>query len=208
MLESERRAVVANLSDLAALTPGRTGNLSARDGDRFAVTPTGVPYADVTAEDVPVVSVDGEQVAGEAAPSSETPMHAGIYRAMDVGAVAHTHSPWATTLAVLGESLPPVHYMLALAGGEVPVADYATYGTEDLAANAVAALTGAEASACLLSHHGVVATGATAADAVETAGAVESVAQLYCRARTLGDPEPLPEAEIEAVVEKFEAYGQ
>jgi len=208
MLEPERRAVVEHLPDLASLTPGRTGNLSARDGDRFAVTPTGVPYADVTAADVPVVSVAGEQVAGETAPSSETPMHAGIYRAMDAGAIAHTHSPWATTLSVLGESVPPVHYMLALAGGEVPVAGYATYGTEELAANAVAALTEADASACLLSHHGVVATGATVADAVETALAVESVARLYCQARTVGEPEPLPEAEIEAVVEKFEDHGQ
>ncbi|WP_246987969.1 class II aldolase/adducin family protein [Halorientalis marina] len=208
MLDGERRAVVENLPDLAALTPGRTGNLSARDGDRFAITPTGVPYADVTAEDVPVLTLDGEQVAGRPAPSSETPMHGGIYRAMDVGAVAHTHSPWATTLSVLGESLPPVHYMLALAGGEVPVADYATYGTEELAANAVAALTEADASACLLAHHGVVATGASLADAVETALAVESVARLYCQARTLGDPEPLPEDEIEAVADKFDEYGQ
>jgi L-fuculose-phosphate aldolase len=208
MLEPQRQAVVDHLPDLAALTPGRTGNLSARDGEHFVITPTGVPYADVAPADVPVLALDGEQVASEAAPSSETPMHGGIYRALGVGAIAHTHSPWATTLAVLGESLPPVHYMLALAGGEVPVAGYETYGTEALAEEAVAALTAADATACLLSHHGVVATGDTAADAVETALAVESVAGLYCQARTLGEPEPLPQDEIDAVAAKFERYGQ
>jgi L-fuculose-phosphate aldolase len=208
MLESARAAVVEHLPELATLTPGRTGNLSVREGEHFAITPTGVPYADVSATDVPVLTLDGEQAAGEAAPSSETPMHGGIYRAMDVGAIAHTHSPWATTLAVLGESLPPVHYMLALAGGEVPVGQYATYGTEALAANAVDALTVADASACLLAHHGVVATGPDAAAAVETALAVESVARLYCQARTVGEPEPLPENEIAAVAAKFEGYGQ
>jgi L-fuculose-phosphate aldolase len=90
----------------------------------------------------------------------------------------------------------------------VPVGQYATYGTEALAANAVDALTVADASACLLAHHGVVATGPDAAAAVETALAVESVARLYCQARTVGEPEPLPEDEIAAVAAKFEGYGQ
>ncbi|MEF8888094.1 MAG: class II aldolase/adducin family protein [Haloarculaceae archaeon] len=208
MLDTERKAVAAELGRLAALTPGRTGNLSVRRGGRFAVTPSGVPYSEVEPGDVPVVDLEGEVLAGALDPSSETPMHRAIYDRFEAGAVAHTHSPWATTLAVLGEPVRPVHYMLALAGGEVPVADYATYGTEALAANAVDAMAESDSRACLLANHGLVATGPDAATAVETAEAVEAVAQLDCRARALGGADPLPEAELDRVAERFAAYGQ
>ena len=208
MLDAERRAVADELDRLAALTPGRTGNLSVRRGDRFAVTPSGVPYDEVGPGDVPVVTLEGEVVAGALEPSSETPMHRAIYDRLDVGAVAHTHSPWATTLAVLGKPVRPVHYMLALAGGEVPVADYATYGTEALAANAVDAMAGADSRACLLANHGLVATGPDAAGAVEAAEAVEAVAGLDCRARALGGGKVLPEEELDRVAQRFATYGQ
>lgn len=208
-LERERRAVVEMLPALAGLTPGRTGNLSVRRGERFAITPTGVPYDEITVADVPVLTLDGEQIAGEAAPSSETPMHRGIYEGIAVGAIAHTHSPFATTLAVLGEEIPPVHYMLALAGPRVPVAPYATYGTEKLAEYAVAAMHDAGSEATLLANHGLVAAGDDAAAAVETAEAVESVAQLYCQTRAFGaEPTELSGEEMRAVAEKFEGYGQ
>jgi L-fuculose-phosphate aldolase len=208
MLDTEREAVADELDRLAALTPGRTGNLSVRRGDRFAVTPSGVPYGEVDPGDVPVVDLGGEVLAGALDPSSETPMHRAIYDRLGVGAVAHTHSPWATTLAVLGEPVRPVHYMLALAGGEVPVADYATYGTEALAANAVDAMERADSRACLLANHGLVATGPDATGAVETAEAVEAVARLDCQARALGGGEVLPEAELDRVAERLAAYGQ
>ncbi|MFT4949151.1 MAG: L-fuculose-phosphate aldolase [Natronomonas sp.] len=208
MLDAERRAVADELDRLAALTPGRTGNLSARRGDRFAVTPSGVPYHRTGAEDIPVVDLEGERLAGEFDPSSETPLHGALYDRLGVGAVAHTHSPWATTLAVLGEPVRPVHYMLALAGGEVPVADYATYGTATLAATAVDTMAAADSRACLLANHGLVATGPDAAAAVETAEAVEAVAQLDCQARALGGADPLPEAELDRVADRLEAYGQ
>jgi len=208
MLDTARRDVVDHLPNLATLTPGTTGNLSVREGNHFAITPTGMPYEDVSVGDVPVLTLDGEQVSGDAGPSSETPMHSGIYRERDVGAIAHTHSPWATTLAVLGIELPPVHYMIALAGTRVPVADYATYGTAELAANTVETMAAADTSACLLASHGVVATGDTAGDAIETALAVESVARVYCQARMLGEPEPMSDDEIETVAAKFDDYGQ
>jgi len=208
MLDAERRAVAGHLDRLAALTPGRTGNLSVRRGDRFAVTPSGVPYGEVNPGDVPVVDMEGEVLAGALDPSSETPMHRAVYDRLGVGAVAHTHSPWATTLAVLGEPVRPVHYMLALAGGEVPVAEYATYGTEALAANAVDAMERADSRACLLANHGLVATGPDAAGAVEAAEAVEAVAQLDCQARALGGGEVLPETELDRVAGRLAAYGQ
>ncbi|UPW01824.1 class II aldolase/adducin family protein [Halorussus gelatinilyticus] len=208
MLGAERRAVATRAPDLAGLTPGRTGNLSVRRDDRFAVTPTGVAYDRIDAADVPVVSLDGEQVAGDTAPSSETPMHSAVYREFDAGAIVHTHSPWASTLAILHEPIPPVHYMLALAGTTVPVADYATYGTAELAANAVEAMEEADADACLLANHGLLATGDDADSALETAVNVEYTARIYCQAKAFGDPVELSREEMAAVAEKFEGYGQ
>ncbi|PSQ50812.1 class II aldolase [Halobacteriales archaeon SW_6_65_15] len=208
MLGAERRAVASRASNLTALTPGRTGNLSVRRDDRFAVTPTGVAYDRIEAPDVPVVSLEGEQVGGETAPSSETPMHTAIYREFEPGAIVHTHSPWASTLAILHEPIPPVHYMLALAGTTVPVADYATYGTEALAENAVAAMEEADAKACLLGNHGLLATGEDVDAALETAVNVEYTARIYCQARALGDPVELSPEEMAEVAEKFEGYGQ
>jgi len=207
MLDAERRAVATAVSTLAGLTPGRTGNLSVRRGDYVAITPSGVPYDRIDAADVPVAGPDG-QVHGDRAPSSELPLHRACYEAFDAGAVVHAHAPWATTLAVLREPLPPVHYMLAQAGGAVPVAEYATYGTEELGAAAVAAMTDADATACLLANHGLVAVGEDVDDALETAVTVESVAQVYCQARAIGTPEPLPEAELDRVARKLADYGQ
>lgn len=207
MLDAERRTVADRVPDLARLTPGRTGNCSVRRGEHVAITPSGRPYDAIDAADVPVVTVGGERVAGDRTPSSELPMHRALYGAFDAGAVVHTHSPWATTLAVCREALPPVHYMLALAGGQVPVADYATYGSEALGENVVAAMADADATACLLANHGLVAVGDDLAAAMETAVAVESVARVYCQARAFGTPEPLPEDELARVERKLAAYG-
>jgi L-fuculose-phosphate aldolase len=208
VLAAERQAVVDHVVELAALTPGRTGNLSVRREDRYAITPTGIPYEEIGFSDVPVMTLTGTRVAGEVEPSSETAMHSGIYRALDVDAVAHTHSPWATTLAVLGEPLPPVHYMIAKGGTKIPVAEYATYGSGKLAMNVVEAMMDVDAEACLIANHGLVATGADAADAIETIRAIESTARLYCQARMIGEPNVLPEPEIKNVQAKFKRYGQ
>lgn len=208
MTDQLREAVVRGVSALADLTPGRTGNLSARDGERIAITPSGVPYADVRSGDLPVLDVDGSRIDGSLDPSSETPMHLGIYRALDVGAVVHAHAPWSTTLAVLRDPLPPVHYVLALAGGEVPVAPYAPYGTAQLAAHAVAAMEEAGTTACLLANHGLVAAGADVGDALEVAAAVESTARVYLQARSVGDPVALSADELDAASARFESYGQ
>ena len=208
MNTNERRRTVATAaSALAELTPGTTGNLSVRDGEQFVVTPTGVAYDEVTTSDTAVVTLAGEHVTGPE-PSSETPMHRHLYRETDAGAVVHTHSPWATTLAVAREPLPPVHYMLAHAGGTVPVADYETYGTEALALAAARAMDDADTTATLLANHGVVACGDDLAAALETARAVESTAALYCRARFVGEAVSLDAHEIDRVADKFADYGQ
>lgn len=143
-LESERESV----SDLGrrmleqGLTKGTGGNVSERgDDERVAISPSRVPYEDVTPESVPVVTLDGEQVFGDLPPSSEAPMHRIIYRNRDdVGGIVHTHSPYASTFAVLGEPIPASHYLLAYAGKEVPVAGYEEPGTEALGRLAIDAL--------------------------------------------------------------------
>lgn len=207
-LAQERVAVVDHAPALAELTPGRTGNLSVRRGERFAATPTGVAYDAFDEADVPVVTLDGEVVAGGMAPTSEVPMHAGIYRRLDAGAVVHTHSPWATTLAVLGEELPPVHYTIATVGRRVPLADYAPYGTDELAGLAVQAMADADARACLLANHGLVALGEDLPTAVENAVHVEHCCRVYLQARQHGEPVELSAAELATVEEQFESYGQ
>ncbi|WP_297884978.1 class II aldolase/adducin family protein [uncultured Halorubrum sp.] len=208
LLREARAAVVEHAPALAELTPGRTGNLSVRDGDRVAVTPTGVPYDSFDAADVPVVSLDGERLAGRMAPSSEVPMHTGIYGHDRPGAIVHTHSPWATTMATLGRKLPPVHYMIAAVGREVPLADYAPYGTEELAANVVAAMAEAGSDAAILANHGLVVTGPDVETAVENTRHVEDICRLYLRASAVGEPHVLTDEQMATVEERFESYGQ
>ncbi|TYT62476.1 class II aldolase/adducin family protein [Natrialba swarupiae] len=212
ILESQRRAVVDGAPDLAALTPGRTGNLSVRDGrdgDAFAITPTGVPYDGFDAADVPVVGLDGDQRGGEMAPSSEVPMHTSIYRREDVGAIVHTHSPWSTAMAVAREPLPSIHYMIVAVGKRVPVAEYAPYGTDELAENIVRAMDEADATASFIENHGLVVTAPDLETAVENTHHVESLARLYLQTRAAGlEPTTLSDDQLETVLEKFESYGQ
>ncbi|MDG5821019.1 class II aldolase/adducin family protein [Natronococcus sp. A-GB7] len=212
ILESERRQVVEHAAELAELTPARTGNLSVRegtDGDAFAITPTGVPYDSFDVDGTPVVGVDGEQRDGEMAPSSEVPMHSAIYRREDVGAIVHTHSPWSTALAIAHQPLPPIHYMIVAVGKEVPVAEYAPYGSDQLAANIVAAMDEAGSTASFIENHGLVVTAPDLETALENTHHVESLARLYLETRSAGlEPRRLTDDQLETVLEKFESYGQ
>lgn len=209
MLEEVRAAVATAALRLleTGLVRGTAGNVSARDGDLVAVTPTGVDYRRLDQGSIPLVDLDGRVVDGGLTPSSELPLHLAVYRARpDVGAVVHTHSTFATTFAVLGEELPAVHYLLARAGRRVRVAPYATYGSGELAGACVAALAGG--GAVLLANHGVVAVGPGLDRALLVADAVEHVAELCWRARCLGTPVVLPDAEMDRVARAFERYGQ
>lgn len=208
MLNEERKTVARRAPDLDERTPGRSGNLSLRAGDRFAVSPTGVAYADLTPDDIVVMDLDGNREWGPRAPSSETPMHAAIYRATEARAVLHGHTPWATSMAALREPVPPVHYAIARAGGQVPVAEYATYGSDELAENAATAMLHAGTSACLLANHGLLATGDDLDMAYETLDAVEFTARVALQAAAMGEAVQLSDAELDRVAEQFETYGQ
>ena len=203
-----RASVLAGVPAIAALTPGRTGNLSVRDGKAVAITPSGLPYEDFERDEIPVLSVAGDRLAGDLDPSSESPMHLGMYRSLEAGSIAHVHAPWTTTLAVLGEPLPPVHYMLAAAGGTVPVAPYKPFGTVDLAEAVVETMTAAGTTACILANHGLIAAGRDVSAAIETAIAVESTARVYLQASAVGEPNELTAQEFDAAMAQFETYGQ
>jgi L-fuculose-phosphate aldolase len=204
LLAAERRQVtelgVRMLRE--GLTKGTGGNVSIRQGDHAAINPSGVPYEEIDPADVPLVTIDGEQVAGPQEASSETPMHTAIYRERpDVGSVIHTHSPYATTFASLDEPVPASNRRMAIVGDEIPVAGFEQPGTEALGELAVEAL-GDEHNACLLKNHGVMAVGADPETAYEVASLVEYCARVHYQALGVGDPTIVPHDELDALRER------
>lgn len=195
----------------AGLVQGTSGNVSVRYRNRMMITPSGVPYDAMTPDDVVAVDLVGESPRVRArkglTPSSEWRFHFDILRARpDVGAVVHTHSPYATAFAICRKELVAAHYMIAAAGGPtIRVADYATFGTQELSDAALAALEGR--AACLLANHGVIATGPTLERALWLAQEVEVLARQTAIALGIGMPVILDDAEIARVVEKFKGYG-
>jgi L-fuculose-phosphate aldolase len=209
LLPDAREAIVATCRDLsrAGLVVGTAGNVSVREGDLVAVTPSGVRYAGLTPELVGVHRLDGPAVEAPLAPTSELPLHLAIYAARpEAGAVVHTHSPAATALSALVDEVPPVHYYTAMFGGPVRVAPYATYGTQELADNTVRALH--DRTACLMGNHGAVTVGPDLVTAHEKCVYLEWLCDVYLRAASAGTPRLLPPAEIAAVAEKLAGYGQ
>ena len=174
--------------DAAGFMPQKSGNLSLRQEGGFVITPSGLPYAAMQADDLVACAGDGTPL-GAGRPSSEWRLHAAIYAARpDAMAIVHTHSPMATALSCAREGIPPIHYMITLAGGDaIPCARHATFGKQALARSAVAAL-GSSLRAVLLANHGVVALGATLAGAVALAREAENLAALYLALRAAGIP--------------------
>jgi len=204
------RAEVASVARrLAAegLLIGTAGNVSARAeaSGLVAVTATGAVLADCGPEHVSVVGEDGTVVAGDLEPTSELELHRAAYATGRVGAVVHTHAPYATAVACVLDELPVLHYQQLLLGGAVRVAPYATFGTAELAQGVAAALDGR--SAALMANHGAVTTGATLAKAVEAALLLEWCCRLHVNAAALGAPRVLDEAQQTAVVEAAVARG-
>jgi L-fuculose-phosphate aldolase len=203
-------ALVRGCRELArrGLTHGTSGNISIRSGERgFLVSPTGMPYETLTAEDIPLVGFDGRWF-GRRRPSSEWRFHRDILAARpETVAIVHTHSTYATALASTGRGIPAFHYMVAAAGGaDIRCAPYRTFGTQALSDVAVRALEGRRA--CLLGNHGVIALGASLDAALSLAGEVEDLAQKYCAVLALGEVRLLDEAEMRRVIEKFATYGR
>ncbi|ANW67738.1 fuculose phosphate aldolase [Mycobacterium sp. djl-10] len=188
------------------LVVGTSGNISLRVDDLIAVTPSGVDYATMTPEDIPVVRLDGTVVAGSLKPTSELPMHLRCYADSDAAAVVHTHSAAATALSLLRDEVPLVHYQLAMFGGQVRVAPYCTYGTPELADAMAAALRGR--SATILANHGTIAYSHSLGHAFDKVSQLEWLCDVWLRAAAVGSPREISPAELDRVVEKFGTYGQ
>ena len=212
ILQKERNEIVAFGKKLltSGLTAGTGGNLSVanRRKNLIAVTPSGVDYLEMSPEDVVLVGMEGGLIeTSKYKPSSELLFHLALYRRrQDIQAVVHTHSVYATTLATLGWEIPPFHYLVAYSGKKVPLASYATFGSEQLARNVAEAI--GDNNAVLMESHGVVTVGATLAKAFEAAEIIEYVARVYYLAKNLGEPTILSDEEMKKVIEKFKGYGR
>ncbi len=187
------------------INQGTSGNVSARCPGGLLLTPSGVPYEQMTPEQIVLMRPDGSYE-GEILPSSEWRFHVDIMNHRpEVGAIVHAHPVFATTIAIMGYDIPAVHYMIAAAGGStIRCAPYATFGTAELSANALRALEGRQA--CLLDHHGLITLGADLEKALWLAVEVEVLARQYFYTLQLGGPPLLSDEEIERVRAKMAEY--
>lgn len=191
------------------LTKGTGGNLSVFDREQgiMAITPTGIDFYEIKPEDIVILDLDGQIVEGTRLPSSEWEMHLLQYKSRDdMDAVIHAHTMYSTVLGCLHWELPPTHYMIAVAGANVRVAEYATYGTHELAVNATKAMEGRKA--VILANHGVLAGAQDLLNAFNIVEELEYCSQIYVLAKSVGEPIILPDAEMEHMAERFKSYGQ
>jgi L-fuculose-phosphate aldolase len=201
---------VARLLRARGLAIGTSGNVGARLADgRIAITPSTMEYDDMKPADVVIVTADGAPSEGAHTPSSELALHVEIFRARpDVQAIVHTHSGWAMVFAARRREIPAVHYVIAslVAPGRdsIRIAEYATFGTVELARNAVAAL-GAD-QAVLLANHGAVAVGASLASALTRAERIEELASIAWRAELLGGTTTLDALELDRVRDQMARF--
>lgn len=206
-LREELVSTARRMSDLG-LTPGMSGNVSVRTPRGLLVTPSGMPYPDLVPDDAVEIGPDGHPRPGQRTPSTEWQLHRDILGSRsDVQAIVHTHSLFCTTVSTLRRPIPALHYMVVLAGGDdIPCAEYATFGSAELAHNAVVALRGGHA--CLLANHGMLALGPSLSAALRLAAEVETLASQYWHAAQLGTPHVLDHAELDRVRARFAEYGQ
>ncbi|OEU70323.1 MAG: fuculose phosphate aldolase [Desulfuromonadales bacterium C00003068] len=193
----------------SGLTTGSGGNLSILDAesDLIAIGPSGIDYTDVSVDDVVIVDRQGDIVEGKWKPSSELSFHLALYRQRpEITAVVHTHSVYATTIACLNWEIPAVHYLVAFSGDKVPLAPYATFGSEELATSVGDHI--GTYNALLLANHGLVAIGADMNSAFNVAEEIELVARIYYQAKSIGKPVLVEADEMKRVGEKFASYGQ
>jgi L-fuculose-phosphate aldolase len=200
MLDAEREQVAAASRRLAeeGLVMGTSGNISARREELVAITPTGAELGELEADQVSVVDRSGKVVWGELAPTSELGLHLGVYERYEAGGVVHTHSPRATALSCVLDELPCVHYQMLLLGGSVRVADYATFGTPELAESVLAALDGR--TAALMANHGAIAYGSDVGAAADLARLLEWACDVYWHACAVGTPRTLDADQRNAVI--------
>ena len=197
---------VARQMNMLGLNQGTSGNVSARLGKGFLITPSGVAYESLRPEDVVSVGSDGTIENGKR-PSSEWRMHRDIYASRaEAGGVVHAHPTYCTALSCLREDIPPFHYMVAMAGGvNIRCANYATFGSQELSDAMRTALL--DRCACLLANHGMICFATDIEAALALGIEVETLARHYCESRKMGEPVLLSQKEMADVLERFQTYG-
>lgn len=211
LMEKERHLLVefGNKLITDGYTLGTGGNLSIcdRENNYLAITPSGIPFHEIKPEDIVIIDYDGTIIEGDKKPSSEWVMHKLFYeRRTDINSVIHGHTIYSTVLAELRWDLPATHYMIAVAGDDVKCAEYATYGTPELAENAFKAMENRKA--VLLANHGILVGGDDILNAYNVLEEVEYCANIYYRAKSIGEPVVLPKEEMTLMADKFQTYGQ
>ncbi|HHX66725.1 MAG: L-fuculose-phosphate aldolase [Miniphocaeibacter sp.] len=191
------------------LTKGTGGNLSVYDREKelMAITPSGIDFFEIKPEDIVIMNKAGEIVEGNRVPSSEWEMHKILYdNRDDIDAVIHAHTTFATVIACLRWTLPSTHYMIAVAGKDVKCAEYATFGSTELAKNSYEAMKGRKAA--LLANHGMIAGSTDLLNAFNIVEEVEYCSEVYYRAKSIGEPIILDDDEMDRMAIKFKTYGQ
>ena len=189
------------------INQGTSGNVSARHGDGFLITPSGIPYVETSPDQIVEMDLDGGYT-GELLPSSEWRMHLDLFKARpEAKAIVHTHSTYATALSCLRIEVPAFHYMIGVTGGTtLRCADYATFGTQALSDAMLVALE--DRTACLLANHGMICFGPSLSKALWLAGEIETLCKQYYLACQAGTPVILDDAEMQGVLARFKTYGK
>lgn len=212
LMQKEREEIVeyGKKSSELGLCTGTAGNISIYDPEQelMVIKPSGLGYFETVAADVVVMKLDGTIVEGTRKPSSEWAMHAAFYKAKeDARSVVHTHQPYCTTFACLQKPIEAVHYCIVGAGASsVQCAEYATFGTPELAANAIKAL--GDAKAVLLANHGLITCGPNIKKAFSLANNLEFCAEMQWRTMAVGEPVILNDELMNQVADRFQSYGQ
>lgn len=207
LLRSQLLASTQQL-DALGLNRGTSGNVSVRvSSSHWLITPSGVPADKLSTDAMVLMDFEGKPISA-AKPSSEWRFHHDILLArIEVAAVVHTHSRFATAFSCLQKDIPAFHYMIAAAGGDsIRCCPYALFGSQTLSDLALVALK--DRKACLLGNHGMIAVGKDLPTALALAVEVESLCEQYWTALQLGQPNILSSNQMTEVLEKFKTYGQ
>lgn len=210
-LEKERKQVIECGKKLieSRLTVGTFGNISVfnREEGLMAISPSGMDYFKIGLEDVVIMTPEGKKVEGDNKPSSEVDMHRIFYlKRPEINAVVHTHSTFATTLACMHKSVPPIHYLVAYSGREVPCIPYVQFGTYELALAAYDAM--ADGYSCILGNHGLLSVGGNIEYTFDVAQQIEFLCELYYRTLLAGGPTLMKDEDIDVVLKQFSHYRQ
>lgn len=187
------------------------GETGPGETDLFVIKPSGVSYDELTPESMVVCDMDGQLIDGTRSPSSDTAAHAYVYKHMNhVGGIVHTHSTYACAWAALGEEVPCMLTMMADEfGGSIPIGPFAIIGDDSIGRGIVDTLQGSRSPAVLMKNHGPFTIGGDGKAAVKAAVMVEEVSKAAHLARTIGEPDLVPDAAIDSLYDRYQnVYGQ